>query len=105
MSNPILVAREIEAELKATPGATHETVARRRGVHRTRICQYLALLALPMDVQEYLVAPENVDVVSEVSECKLRELVRCESEAKLRQVFRQLVAEGQRDSQSLTPGR
>ncbi|MBX7259530.1 MAG: hypothetical protein K1Y02_24430, partial [Candidatus Hydrogenedentes bacterium] len=87
LRNPVLVAREIAAEMDSTLGATQETVALARGVTRTRVCQYLRLLLLPPDILDFICDPENESKVAKVTEGSLRHLLKEPTPVDARRAF------------------
>jgi len=91
LRNPIIVAREIAAEMDSTPGATQETVGLARGVTRTRICQYLRLLLLPTDILDFICDPTNEEKVAKVTEGSLRHLLREPTPVNARRAFYAIV--------------
>lgn len=91
LRNPVLVAREIAAEMDATPGATQDTVAAARGVTRTRICQYLRLLLLPTDILNFIADPANEEHVARVTESSLRCLLREPTSVEQRRAFFEMI--------------
>lgn len=95
LRNPVLVAREIAAEMDATPGATQDSVAAARGVTRTRVCQYLRLLLLPKDILDYIADPDNEEHVARVTESSLRCLLREPSPVEQRRAFYAMIEAGE----------
>ncbi|MBI1290047.1 transposase [bacterium] len=87
LRNPVVVAREIAAEMDSIPGATQETVALARGVTRTRVCQYLRLLLLPPDILDFICNPANEANVARVTEGSLRHLLREPTPVEARRAF------------------
>jgi len=88
LKNPIVFARELQAELGTLQGKRNHTIlAWRHGITRARICQYLRLLVLPRDILDFVADPANEDVTGNVTESALQDLLSLRTERQQRFAF------------------
>lgn len=91
MRNPILIAREMERDLKRSKKANQSTVAKKHGVTRTRVCQYLKLLTLPGSIVAYMENLDNDEAAARVTESALRELLKLRHDGEIQRAFQALL--------------
>jgi hypothetical protein len=91
VQNPILIAREMERDLKRSKKANQSTVAKKHGVTRTRVCQYLRLLTLHGNIVAYMENPDNDEAAASVTESALRELLKLRHEGEIQRAFKALL--------------
>jgi predicted transcriptional regulator len=90
--NPIIVAKELEAEMREK-GLNQGELAELHGVTRTRVTQYLRLLDLPAQVQDFMADPKNEAATARVTEGALRELLRLGDPVNMAQTFFRIFTE------------
>lgn len=92
--SPLEWARRYEAELESSPGMTKVDVARRFGVSRVRVVQFLNLLKLDPRVIQYIDANFSDPVVAATcSERRLRDLLATTAPAKQWRRFQEILKE------------
>lgn len=90
MKNPLVVAQEMQAAFDEGTGmkkVTQTQVAKRYGVSRSRVAQYLGLLRLPDDVVAFVVAEENEPYVAHLTEGNLRSIAAMPDPIRQRRAF------------------
>jgi len=98
--SPLEWARRYQAELDGSPGMTKVDVARRFGVSRVRVVQFLNLLKLDPRVIEYIDANYGDPIVAAIcTERRLREFLATTAPAKQWPRFQEML----RDARS-NPG-
>jgi hypothetical protein len=78
-AHPIDLALKWRRMIEANDDLTMAQLARNQAVSRARVTQVMKLLALPQDVQSYLIALQDPAATSYFSEHKLRVLAACAS--------------------------
>ena len=92
--SPFEWARRYQAELESSPGMTKVDVARRFGVSRVRVVQYLNLLKLDSRVIEYIDANYGDPIVAATfTERRLREVLATTAPGKQWIRFAELLSE------------
>ena len=73
--NPLILAREWDKMLRSGEYASQTALARKVGVSRTRVNQFLRLLKLPQEIQQSVIEMGGPLPSREITERKLRALL------------------------------
>ena len=92
MKNPLVVAQEMKVILEKDKKATQGQIAKHFNVSRSRVAQYLGLLRLPDDVVAFVVAEQNEEYVSHLTEGNLRAIAATPDPISQRRAFAELLS-------------